>query len=89
MAKLLGIDVCTPAVVYLVLSFLLIIYSLFTLKVVWGLTVWVWTIIHILIVLFWTFVLNAICNYGYKWVSWILVLLPIVVVLFGFLTNSY
>jgi hypothetical protein len=89
MAKLLGIEVCTPAIVYLVLSFLLIIYSLFTLRIVWGLSVWIWTIIHVLIVLFWTFVLNAICNYGYTMVSWILVLFPIVVVLFGYLTNSY
>jgi hypothetical protein len=89
MAVILGINVCTPAVVYMVLSFLLILYSLFTLNVVWGLSVWMWTLFHILVVLFWTFVLNAVCNYGYKWVSWVLVLLPIIVVIFGVMMNAY
>ena len=29
-------------------------------------------------ILFWTFVLNAVCKAGYKEVSWFLVLLPII-----------
>jgi len=31
-----------------------------------------------LYILFWTFVLNAICKAGYKEVSWFMVLLPII-----------
>jgi hypothetical protein len=87
--KLLGIDVCTPAVVYLVISILLILYVLFSLTNVMGFSVWVWALIHVLIILFWTFILNAVCAYGYSWVSWILVLFPLLVVLLGILTNAY
>jgi len=85
----LGWKICTPAVLYLVISLFLVLYGLFTLRTVWGFGVWAWTLIHIGIILFWTFVLNAICAYGFKWVSWILVLLPIAVVMFGYLTKGY
>jgi uncharacterized membrane protein len=54
-----------------------------------GFSVWVWALIHVLIILFWTFILNAVCAYGYSWVSWILVLFPLLVVLLGILTNAY
>lgn len=87
--NLLGINICTPAVIYLVISILLILYVVFSLTYVMGLSVWFWAIIHILIILFWTFILNSVCAYGYTWVSWILVLFPLLVVLFGILTNAY
>ena len=86
---ILGIKVCTPAVVYLVISLLLILYVLFSLTSVMGLSVWIWAVIHVLMILFWTFILNAVCAYGYKWVSWLLVLLPILMVLFGIFSGAY
>ena len=33
-------------------------------------------------ILFWTWVLDLICKAGYKWVSWLLVLLPFIIVFF-------
>lgn len=87
--KLLGIDVCTPAVVYLFFSVLLILYVLISLTSIMGLSVWIWSIIHLLIILFWTFILNSVCFYGYEWVSWVLVLFPLFVVLFSILTGAY
>lgn len=86
--NLLGIQVCTPGVVYLVISILLILYVLFNLSYIMGITVWIWAIIHILIVLFWTFILNAVCAYGYTWISWLLVLFPLLVVIFSILINT-
>jgi len=39
-------------------------------------------IIKLLCILFWTWILNLICKAGYKWVSWLLVLLPFIMVFF-------
>jgi len=38
--------------------------------------------IKALCILFWTWVLNIICKAGYKWVSWLLVLLPFILMFF-------
>ena len=67
-------DLCTPAIVYLVLSAISFIAtargmsasSLFTNGV---------------FVLLWTFLLNVLCQRGYTALSWVLVLLPIIVLL--------
>jgi len=59
---------CTPAMVYLVLSIVAMIVGVKML-----------TIVHVVFVLLWTFLLNFLCSKGYKTVSWVLVLLPIVV----------
>jgi hypothetical protein len=64
---------CTPALVYLVLS----VIGLF-------LGSKMFTVIHILGILLWTFILNYLCSIGLKTVSWILVLLP-VIIMFGFI----
>ena len=39
-------------------------------------------IVDVFCILFWTWVLNIICKSGYKWVSWLLVLLPFILILF-------
>lgn len=78
---------CTPAYVYLVLSVLAIIVLMFqnagnTNKYCVGMYECQVDNTHTmflgkgLYVLFWTFVLNAICKAGYKEISWFLVLLP-------------
>jgi len=63
-------DLCTPALVYLVLSAISFVAmargmstsSLFT---------------NALFVILWTFLLNVLCQRGYAALSWVLVLLPI------------
>ena len=35
-------------------------------------------IFHALYILFWTFILNCLCKAGYKEISWLLVILPLV-----------
>jgi hypothetical protein len=39
-------------------------------------------LIHFIYVVFWTWVLNLICKAGYKWLSWVLVLAPFVLIFF-------
>ena len=65
-------DLCTPALVYLVLSLISFVAvaneaSLSSLFV------------NALFVSLWTFLLNVLCQRGYTALSWILVLLPIIV----------
>ena len=64
---------CTPALVYLILSIIGIIYYLFTYSI--G-TV----LLQTFFMLIWTWLLNYICSSGYEVVSWILVILPIILV---------
>jgi hypothetical protein len=47
--------------------------------------------IEALSILFWTWVLDIICKSGYKWVSWLLVLLPFILIFFmmSVVSNSY
>ena len=39
-------------------------------------------VIKTLAILFWTWVIDLICKAGYKWVSWILVLFPFILIFF-------
>ena len=80
---------CTPAYVYLVLSVIAIILTMFqnlgnTHTYCVGMyecpvpntsLVFIGKILYVAI---WTFILNALCKAGYKQVSWFLVLLPFV-----------
>jgi predicted membrane protein len=64
-----------PAIVYLVLAVittLMMILEKFKL---------VPTLIKIIFIIIWTWVLNLICNAGYEWLSWVLVLLPFLIIL--------
>jgi hypothetical protein len=62
---------CTPALIYLVLS----VIALF-------LGAKMFTIMHIIGILLWTFILNYLCSIGYTTISWILVLLPLIFMFF-------
>uniref|UniRef100_A0A6C0DR14 Uncharacterized protein n=1 Tax=viral metagenome TaxID=1070528 RepID=A0A6C0DR14_9ZZZZ len=68
-------NVCTPAIVYLVLSMITIMFAIynnarvFTILIKW------------LFVLLWAWVLNFICKSGYPMVAWFLVLLPYLLML--------
>ena len=66
---------CMPAIVYLVLAVLSILMMILEKFQV------VATLIKIIFVGFWTWILNLICSAGYEWLSWVLVLLPFIVML--------
>ena len=80
-------DLCTPAMVYFVISIVALVMVLlqnlgnvnsyhvgsFSCRVPSTLLVFVVKLIYIL---FWTWVLNLICKDGHTGISWLLVLLP-------------
>jgi hypothetical protein len=89
MASLVGLyKLCTPALLYLTLSVLAIVISLFqnygntdiyclgnfSCKA----TTYVVFLVQILYIIFWTWILNIICSAGYTYVSWFLVLFPFI-----------
>ena len=41
-------------------------------------------VVQVFSILLWTYILNTICKFGYKNVSWFLVLLPFISIAFGF-----
>jgi uncharacterized membrane protein YpjA len=65
---------CAPAILYLVLSIIALIFNAkFSILSI---------LLHVLFIGLWTLVLNWICSKGLVWVSWVLVVLPY---LFAFL----
>ena len=83
-------NLCTPATIYLVLSAIGIIMIAFQ---NYGMSVNMYCvgnvrcpvqssvpifIMKILYVAFWTFILNALCSYGYNQLAWFLLLLPFI-----------
>jgi hypothetical protein len=69
-------DLCTPAALYLVLSAISIVIIILTRFR------FVSVLIKILFVLAWTWVLNFLCKKGFTTISWILVILPYLI-MFG------
>lgn len=69
---------CLPSKVYFVLSVIGILSSLLMPAVFGNLHI-LFQVVHLVYVVFWTWVLNLICKAGYKWLSWVLVLAPYVV----------
>ena len=95
-------NLCTPAFVYLlisVISFIVMAIQNFgnTNKYCLGEyecyvpNTFVIFVFQALYILFWTFILNSLCKAGYKEVSWILVLLPIILlfVILGLILVTY
>ena len=68
---------CSPAKLYLVITVIGIVLSLFNKISV------VAVLVKAIFALFWTFVLNWLCEKGYKTLSWILVLLPFIIIILG------
>lgn len=64
---------CTPAQIYAVLAFMTIIGMAY--KQQYGAIIG-----QAIFAALWTFVLGWICTKGWTWVSWVLVLLPIIIV---------
>ena len=75
------IPLCAPAVLYLVLAIISVIILLFNRTPV------VTLLMKLLFIIVWTWLLNFLCTSGFTVVSWILVLLPfvllIVLMIFG------
>jgi len=63
---------CPPAILYIILSIISIIFIVITCKFPI-----IYHLINILVIILWTWLLNYICSIGYSVISWILVLLPI------------
>jgi hypothetical protein len=61
---------CTPAMIYFVISFIVLILTSFSNFNVMSL------LIKLLFILFWSWILNYLCSSGLTIVSWILVILP-------------
>ena len=82
-------DLCTPAMIYFVISIIALIMLLFqnlgnknvytvgtfSCNVPNTAIIFIFKLIY---VLFWTYVLNLICKDGHKGLSWLLLLLPFV-----------
>ena len=80
---------CTPAFLYLFVSFLAFLIMAFqnfgnTNKLCVGdydcnvPNTFIIFVFHAIYILFWTFILNALCKAGYKEISWFLFLLPFI-----------
>lgn len=67
-------DLCTPAMVYFVLSMITILLAL--LNRMSALSI----IIKLFFVLLWTWFLNYLCKKGHAGISWFLVLLPFIMI---------
>jgi len=76
MAKFRANSLCTPAIVYLVVSVALVMYIVFFV----GMSALTLITKSVLIVI-WTFLLNWLCSRGLSVLAWIILLLPVILVL--------
>ena len=68
--------ICTPAQLYFILGLIAILGSL-RLNIKFNMT-----LLNVVILVLWTFLLNMICGLGWSSISWFLVLFPYVLLLF-------
>lgn len=68
-------ELCTPAMLYFVISAITIVISLFS-----GVKL-IAVAVNAVFVIVWTILLNMLCKNGFKAISWFLVLLPYVLML--------
>lgn len=69
-------DLCTPAMLYFVISTILLVIGVFTNFNIMTL------IIKGFFILLWSWILNLLCSNGLGIISWILVLLPFIILPF-------
>jgi len=88
-------DLCMPALIYFILASLMLIYFIYDnfgnqnhlkvgSKVMSVPNTTLIFVLKLIYILFWTWVLNLICKDGYSIISWILVLLPFIVMFLMF-----
>jgi hypothetical protein len=68
---------CTPALIFFVLSVLGIVVSLFSMRF---LVDPVLILVKIAYVAFWTYLLSVLCKHGHRELSWVLLFLPFITV---------
>ena len=69
-------NLCTPALFYLILSIIAILigyktnlqFNIFIIKIIW--------------MIVWVYLLNLLCSTGHTTISWILVLIPFILIAF-------
>jgi len=66
---------CTPALIFFVLSVLGIVVSLFSMRF---LVDPVLILVKIAYVAFWTYLLSVLCKHGHRELSWVLLFLPFI-----------
>ena len=71
-------SLCLPSKVYFVLSVVSILLTLIAPRMFGSISILA-QFIHIIYAVFWTWILNLICKAGYKWISWVLVLAPLII----------
>ena len=69
--------ICPPAMLYLILALIGFVYAVANHGQNYQMTL----IAKLAFILIWTYLLNLLCQKGYTTVSWILVLLPIVLMI--------
>ncbi len=67
---------CTPSLIYLILAVVSVVSMLINGR--FGLLL----IFQVLFMALWTWILDLICKAGYEVLSWILVILPIIIMIF-------
>lgn len=73
-------SLCMPSKVYFVLAFMGMALSILMPNMFGGLSA-TFHILHFIYIFFWTWVLNFICQAGYKWISWVLILSELILIL--------
>lgn len=71
---------CYPAILNIILSLISIIVLLIKCKFSI-----IYHLINILLIILWTWLLHFICGRGYPIISWILVLLPLIIIILLFI----
>ena len=74
-------ELCTPAMVYFIISAVTIILALFS-----GMR-FTAVAVKAIFVIFWTYLLNLLCSKGFKYISWFLVLLPYFLIVGAFVMS--
>jgi hypothetical protein len=70
-------QLCTPALVYLVIAIISLLFSFMSMSAMSNL-------VHLVFVGLWTWFLNFLCRRGYPIVSWVLVLAPFIMIVLMF-----
>jgi len=63
-------DLCTPAFIYFIISFVYLIINSFTNFNIVGI------IVKIFFIMLWSWFLNFLCRNGYSIISWLIIVLP-------------
>ena len=72
-------QLCTPAQIYFALTILATVLAIFNRVPIFA------VLMKLFFAFGWTYILNMLCNSGYKNVSWFLVLFPYIMIMLGYM----